>query len=103
MNYHFRDPIHGMITLNEGELAIVNSHPFQRLRYIRQLGTSYLVYHGAEHTRFGHSIGVMHLIGQAMDVLRAKQPQPMEDTEYERLKQIAKIVALLHDIGLPAH
>lgn len=99
MNYQFRDPIHGMITLNEGELAIVNSYPFQRLRYIRQLGTSYLVYHGAEHTRFGHSIGVMHLIGQAMDILRAKQPQPMDDIEYERLKQIARLVALLHDIG----
>lgn len=99
MSRHFRDPIHGMITLNEGELAIVNSAPFQRLRYIRQLGTSYLVYHGAEHTRFGHSIGVMHLVGQAMDVLKKSQPEPMRDTEYERLKQIVKIAALLHDIG----
>ncbi len=89
MAYQFRDPIHGMITLNEGELELVNSAPFQRLRYIRQLGTSYLVYHGAEHTRFGHSIGVMHLIGKAMDVLKAKQPEPMEDFEFERLKQIS--------------
>jgi len=96
---HFRDPIHGMIPLNEGELAIVNSMPFQRLRYIRQLGTSYLVYHGAEHTRFGHSIGVMHLVGRAMDVLKEKQPEPIKDDEFERLKQILKIAALLHDIG----
>ncbi|NMA69591.1 MAG: HD domain-containing protein, partial [Desulfitobacterium sp.] len=99
MACQFRDPIHGMINLNEGELEIVNSAPFQRLRYIRQLGTSYLVYHGAEHTRFGHSIGVMHLVGKAMDILKKKQPEPMDDFEYERLKQIVKIVALVHDIG----
>ena len=49
--------------------------------------------------RFGHSLGVMHLIAQAMDILKIKQPEPMEDSEYERLKQIIKIVALLHDIG----
>ncbi|HHW07278.1 MAG TPA: HD domain-containing protein [Clostridia bacterium] len=95
----FRDPIHGMIPLNAGELAIVDSEPFQRLRYIRQLGTSYLVYHGAEHTRFGHSIGVMFLVGRAMDVLKEKLPEQIDDWEYERLKQIVKIAALLHDIG----
>ena len=57
---HFRDPIHGFIHVSIEEQKIIDSLPFQRLRNIRQLATTYLVYHGAEHTRFGHSIGVMH-------------------------------------------
>ena len=88
-----------MIEPNEHELEIINSPYFQRLRYIRQLGTSYLVYHGAEHTRFGHSLGVMHLVSKAMDILSNKQPTKMPDDEFDRLKQIIRIVALLHDIG----
>ena len=63
----FRDPIHGFIDVDSLESKIIDSEPFQRLRYIRQLGTSYLVYHGAEHTRFGHSLGVMHLVSKAFD------------------------------------
>jgi HD superfamily phosphohydrolase len=55
----FRDPIHGFIKVYGVEKDIINSKPFQRLRRIRQLGLTSLVYHGAEHTRFGHSIGVM--------------------------------------------
>ena len=57
----FRDPIHGFIYVSEEEQKIIDTPPFQRLRNIRHLATTYLVYHGAEHTRFGHSIGVMHL------------------------------------------
>ncbi|PHJ39374.1 hypothetical protein P378_03700 [Desulforamulus profundi] len=57
----FRDPIHGFIELQPIELAIVDTLPFQRLRKIHQLALTYLIYHGAEHTRFGHSLGVMHL------------------------------------------
>ena len=53
--FRLRDPIHGFIELSELELRIVDSAPFQRLRNIKQLATTYLVYHGAEHTRFGHS------------------------------------------------
>ena len=49
--YQFRDPIHGFIPVSEEELCIINSPPFQRLRNIHQLATTYLVYHGAEHTR----------------------------------------------------
>ena len=60
MSYQFRDPIHGMIEVSKEEAALIAVPAFQRLRHIRQLGTSYLVYHGAEHTRFGHSLGVMH-------------------------------------------
>ena len=63
--YRFRDPIHGFIELSDLELKIVDAPAFQRLRNIKQLATTYLVYHGAEHTRFGHSLGVMHLITRA--------------------------------------
>lgn len=58
----FNDPIHGQITVNEKELQIINSTPFQRLRNIKQLALTYYIYPGAEHSRFGHSIGVMHLL-----------------------------------------
>lgn len=68
----FRDPIHGFIYLSEDEQKIVDSKPFQRLRNIRQLATTYLVYHGAEHTRFGHSIGVMHLVTRVFDSVISK-------------------------------
>jgi len=100
MSYHFRDPIHGMVAVNNCEEKIIKSKPFQRLRHIKQLGTTFLVYHGADHTRFGHSIGVMHLVSQALESLRKKEPlKYMGDEEYEKLKQTARIAALLHDVG----
>jgi len=88
-----------MIKVSDEEGKIIDTPAFQRLRYIRQLGTSYLVYHGAEHTRFGHSIGVMDLVGRAMDVLEQKQPEELPKKEYKKLRQLARIAALLHDIG----
>lgn len=102
----FRDPIHGFIDVDPLELRIVNSVPFQRLRHIRQLGTSYLVYHGAEHTRFGHSLGVMHLVSKAFDsavsnyVKRNKHP-PFNDETCQFYKRILRIIALVHDLGHP--
>lgn len=96
----FRDPIHGMIDLSAAEIKIVQSDAFQRLRYIRQLGTTYLVYHGAEHTRFGHSLGVMHLVGRSLDSLRSRgQLNELSKEDFDRIKQIGRLAALLHDIG----
>ena len=60
-----RDPVHGDIGLTREELAILDTPQMQRLRGVRQLGTAYLVYPGAQHTRFEHSLGTMHLV-QAM-------------------------------------
>ena len=77
--YQFRDPVHGFIEVTENELNIINSAPFQRLRNIRQLATTYLVYHGAEHTRFGHSIGVMHLTSRVFDSVVRKNPNLFSD------------------------
>lgn len=97
---YFRDPIHGMIPVNEGELALVNHWVFQRLHRIGQLGTCFKVYHGAEGSRFGHSLGVMHLAGIAMDKLRGKLPRRLKK-DFDRLKQQVRLAALLHDVGHP--
>ncbi|GBF33258.1 deoxyguanosinetriphosphate triphosphohydrolase [Desulfocucumis palustris] len=98
--YEFRDPIHGLIPLNKAERNIIDTEVFQRLRNIRQLGTSYKVYHGAEHTRFGHSIGVMHLVGKVFDSLWQRLNYlGVQADEFNRLRQTARIAGLLHDIG----
>ena len=59
--YEFRCPVHGVIQLNAWERDIVNQPAFQRLRRIRQLAWTEYIYPGATHTRFEHSLGVMHV------------------------------------------
>lgn len=89
------DPVHGFIEIPRGIiLDLIDSQPFQRLRRIKQLGQSSLVYPGAVHTRFNHALGAMHLMRQTLDVLRRKEV-PISDEEYEA----ALIAILLHDIG----
>lgn len=89
------DPVHGFITLPDEFIFDLIEHPFfQRLRRIKQLGLSHLVYPGANHTRFHHALGAMHLMTKAIDVLRSKNIQISEE---ERLGAI--IAILLHDIG----
>lgn len=89
------DPIYGFITVPDARVLALIDHPwFQRLRYIKQLGLSHLVYPGALHTRFHHALGAMHLMGLAIDVLRSKGH---DITEEERLG--ASMAILLHDIG----
>lgn len=102
--YTFRDPIHGFIEVSDLELKIIDSAPFQRLRNIKQLATTYLVYHGAEHTRFGHSIGVMHLVTRAFEsaVNNYKKEHSQDLFSYEKYewyKQILRLIALTHDLG----
>ena len=87
--YQFRDPVHGFIEVTEDELRIVNSAPFQRLRNVRQLATTYLVYHGAEHTRFGHSLGVMHLTSRVFDSITRKNPNLFSDNREENERTVA--------------
>ncbi len=89
------DPIYGFITVPHALVLRLIDHPwFQRLRYIKQLGLSHLVYPGALHTRFHHALGAMHLMGLAIDALRAKGHAI---TEEEALG--ARIAILLHDVG----
>lgn len=88
------DPIYGFITI-PGELLQLIDHPwFQRLRRIKQLGLTDLVYPGALNTRFHHVIGAMHLMTQAIDVLRQKGHEISEEESFG-----ARVAILLHDIG----
>ncbi|MBS1548059.1 MAG: HD domain-containing protein, partial [Bacteroidetes bacterium] len=91
----FNDPVYGFISVPDPLLQKLIDHPwFQRLRYIKQLGLSHLVYPGALHTRFHHAMGAMHLMGLALESLRGKGH---EVTGEEALG--AHVAILLHDIG----
>ncbi len=91
----FNDPIYGFITIPNDLVFDLIEHPyFQRLRRITQLGLSNIVYTGANHTRFQHTLGAMHLMTRAIDTLRYKGN---EITDEEA--QGAIIAILLHDIG----
>ena len=87
------DPIHDFIRAYGTEITIIDNPIFQRLRRIRQLSGAHLVYPGALHTRFEHSLGVMHIAGQVGQVLQEKGIINSNDNENIRL------AALLHDIG----
>ena len=89
------DPIYGFITIPSGLIFdIIGAPCFQRLRRIRQLGLTFMVYPGANHTRLQHALGAMHLLDQAIEIIRSKGH---ELTEKEA--ESAKIAILLHDIG----
>jgi len=89
------DPVYGFINIPGGLIFKLIEHPyFQRLRRIKQLGLTYLVYPGATHTRFQHSIGSMHLVNLAIDVIRSKGHKITEDEA-----EATRIAILLHDIG----
>lgn len=89
------DPVYGFISIPSELVYDVISHPyFQRLRYIKQLGMTHLVYPGALHTRFHHALGAMHLMSLAIEVLRSKGHSVTESEE-----EAATLAILLHDIG----
>lgn len=89
------DPVYGFITIPNDLTFDLVEHPyFQRLRRIKQLGLSELVYPGALHTRFHHALGAMHLMGQAIQTLRGKGHR-ISEPECDA----AQIAILLHDIG----
>jgi len=98
-----RDPIHGFIELSDEEMEIIDSAPFQRLRRIRQLATTYLVYPSAEHTRFPHSLGVMHVATLIFDKVIQKQKRDgvldWNQEQIDAYRQKLRLAALLHDLG----
>ncbi|WP_299824185.1 HD domain-containing protein [uncultured Pontibacter sp.] len=91
----FNDPVYGFITVPTDLIFDIIDHPyFQRLRRIKQLGLTEMVYPGALHTRFHHALGAMHLMNTALNTLRSKNNE-ISDKEFEA----SLIAILLHDIG----
>lgn len=91
----FNDPVYGFVTIPYDLCLDIIDHPyFQRLRRIKQLGMSHMVYPGALHTRFHHAMGAMHLMTQAIETLRSKG-NSISDEEAEAVTA----AILLHDIG----
>ncbi len=89
------DPVYGFITIPDALIFDVIEHPyFQRLRRIKQLGLTHYTYPSAQHTRFQHALGAMHLMGMAIGVLRSKGIE-ITDAEARGLN----LAILLHDIG----
>jgi uncharacterized protein len=89
------DPVYGFITVPSELLFDIIDHPyFQRLRRIKQLGLTEMVYPGALHTRFHHALGAMHLMNLALNTLRGKNNE-ISDAEFEA----SLIAILLHDVG----
>lgn len=94
-----RDPIHGFIRADALESKLLESRPMQRLRFIRQLGWTFLIFPGAEHSRFSHVLGTMHLAGRIYDALASKS-QGLLPTAPDCLeRRLVRVAALVHDIG----
>jgi len=94
-NKIINDPVYGFVAIPTGLVFDLVQHPyFQRLRYIKQVSMTHLVYPGALHTRFQHAIGSMHLMSMALETLRSKGVIISADEEEAVLSAI-----LLHDIG----
>ena len=87
------DPIHDFVRVNQSELEIIDTPIFQRLRRIKQLSGAHLIYPGAQHTRFEHSLGVMHIASMACQSLLEKSLIPLDQI------QNLRFAGLLHDIG----
>ena len=109
--HEIRDPIHTFVRMDDDERKVLNSRSFQRLRHIHQLGMTYLVYPGATHRRFEHSLGVMDLASRVFDVVT--DPANVGDSIRDLLRPLAnphhrsywrrvvRMAALCHDIGHP--
>ena len=94
-----RDPVHGFVRADLLETALINSRPVQRLRFIHQLGFAFLVFPGAEHSRFGHVIGAMHLAGRVYDALCSKSGGMLPGESRAPERRLTRAAALLHDLG----
>ena len=93
------DPVHGFIRFSSLEKELIDSYAFRRLHYIRQLGMAHLVYPGASHTRFEHSLGVMEVATQIFDKITEGVGflKPKKSLIYWR--QVVRFAALCHDLG----
>lgn len=103
-----RDPLHVFVRLFPNEKAALDSRPMQRLRHIHQLSMSFLVYPGATHRRFEHSLGVMELVTRIFDVItnhrhlnhdEARAVIPPDEAAVGYWRRVLRMAALCHDIG----
>lgn len=103
--YELRCPVHGFIPINDWEREIINQPAFQRLRRIRQLAWTDYIYPGAMHTRFEHSLGVMHVATKLYEAIiqqsghLLKEHYGYDDAGFQRDKALVRLAALLHDVG----
>ena len=109
LEHEIRDPIHVFIKLNTDERKVLNSRPFQRLRHIHQLAMTFLVYPGATHRRFEHSLGVMELASRVFDVvtnphnvtdeIRNLLPEIQDKSKRSYWRRVIRMAGLCHDVG----
>jgi HD superfamily phosphohydrolase len=107
--HEIRDPIHNFIRFDSDERRLLDSRPMQRLKYIHQLAMSYLVYPGATHCRFEHSLGVMELAGRVFDLVtthvrltdevRGILPELTNRDALCYWRRVLRVAALCHDVG----
>lgn len=107
--HEFCDPIHDFVRVDSDERKVIDSPPLQRLRHIHQLAMTFLVYPGATHRRFEHSLGTMELAGRVYDAVTGpsatrdyvREVFPGVDDEQQRLywRRVVRLAALCHDIG----
>ncbi len=107
--HEIRDPIHTFIRITTEERKVLDSRPFQRLRHIHQLAMTYLVYPGATHKRFEHSLGVMELATRVFDVVTQQEnmcdevrnllPQISDQNQKMYWREVLRVAALCHDMG----
>ena len=106
--HEIRDPIHAFIRFSSAERKVINSRPLQRLGSIHQLALTYLVYPGATHKRFEHSLGVMELADRVYGVITSKENllndsvrsvMPHDALGHEYWREVLRMAALCHDVG----
>jgi uncharacterized protein len=106
--HEIRDPIHIFVRLHYEERDLINTLPFQRLRYIHQLALTYLVYPGATHKRFEHSLGVMELASRVYDIITRRHnfpeiekilPEIKDEHKWQYWRKTLRVAALCHDVG----
>lgn len=96
------DPIHGSISLSRTEVNVIETSTFQRLRNLKQLGLADFVFPGATHSRFAHSLGVLHIVSRMLNAVETNHRRSNGRARRiftDREKQKIRLAALLHDIG----
>jgi HD superfamily phosphohydrolase len=109
VHHEFRDPIHGFVRCSSEERKVIDSRPVQRLRHIHQLALTFLVYPGATHRRFEHSLGVMELADRVFSVVTRQEnisddvrelvPELGDEDQVRYWRRALRMAALCHDMG----